>query len=68
MVFGGVGKERIQLNEDTICSAGNDGAIPAGAYKQLSEIRRLLFDGKYVCDSKRLRGGKKNIESVQAIS
>lgn len=47
MVFGGVGKERIQLNEDTIWSADGDESIPVGAYKQLPEIRQLLFDGKY---------------------
>ena len=47
MVFGGVAREQIQLNEDTIWSGGSAYPAPAGAYKSLPEIRQLLFDGKY---------------------
>jgi len=47
MVFGGVAKEQIQLNEDTIWSGGRAYPAPAGAYKSFPEIRKLLFDGKY---------------------
>jgi alpha-L-fucosidase 2 len=47
MVFGSVTNEQIQLNEDTIWSGGRAYPAPAGAYKSLPEIRRLLFDGQY---------------------
>ena len=47
MVFGGVAKEQIQLNEDTLWSGGRAYPAPAGAYQSLPEIRQLLFDGKY---------------------
>ena len=46
MVFGGVDKERIQMNEDTIWDGyPRDPANPA-ALKALPEVRRLLFEGK----------------------
>ena len=47
MVFGGVTKETIQLNEDTVWSGPPVPQNKPGAYKYLPEIRRLLFDGKY---------------------
>jgi len=47
MVFGGITKEQIQLNEDTIWSGGRAYPTPVGAYKALPEIRQLLFAGKY---------------------
>ncbi len=48
MVFGGVAREQIQLNEDTIWSGGGaPWPIPAGAYRHLPEIRKLLFEGNY---------------------
>ena len=47
MVFGGIGLERIQLNEDTLWAGGPyDPANPA-ARAALPEIRRLLADGAY---------------------
>jgi alpha-L-fucosidase 2 len=47
MIFGGVGREHLQLNEDTLWAGGpydpdNTNALPA-----LPEVRRLIFDGKY---------------------
>jgi alpha-L-fucosidase 2 len=46
MVFGGVDKERIQMNEDTIWDGyARDPASPA-ALKALPEVRRLLFENK----------------------
>src|SRR5690242_12128112 len=46
MVFGKIGDERIQLNEDTIWSGERrDRANPA-ARQAVPEIRRLLFAGK----------------------
>jgi hypothetical protein len=48
MVFGGVEKERIQLNENTIWSGNRSDFDREGAYKHLDEARKLLFEGKYV--------------------
>ena len=48
MVFGNTGRERIQLNEDTLwAGAPHQGGI-LGAHRHLPEIRRLLFAGRYV--------------------
>ena len=47
MVYGGTGAERIQLNEDTLWSGRPQDADNPGAAKQLPEIRRLLFAGRY---------------------
>ncbi len=46
MVFGGVAKERIQLNEDTIWNGKKRDRINPEALKSLPEVRRLLFEGK----------------------
>ena len=47
MVFGGVARERIQLNEDTLWSGGNAPLVRGGPFNRLPEIRQLFFDGKY---------------------
>ena len=48
MVFGRIGDERIQLNEDTVwAGAPQERDIP-GAFRHLPEIREMLFDGRYV--------------------
>lgn len=47
MVFGGVDRERIQLNEDSLWSGGPQDADNPDALQHLPEIRRLLFEGKY---------------------
>jgi len=46
MVFGGIEKERIQFNEDTIWDGGPHDYSHEGAVDYLSEIRKMLFDGK----------------------
>ncbi|HEX7313886.1 MAG TPA: glycoside hydrolase family 95 protein [Pyrinomonadaceae bacterium] len=46
MVFGGVGSERIQINEETVWAGEHrDRVNPEGA-RALPEVRRLLFAGK----------------------
>jgi alpha-L-fucosidase 2 len=46
MVFGGVFKERIQLNEESLWEGDkHDAANPASA-KALPEVQRLMFEGK----------------------
>jgi alpha-L-fucosidase 2 len=48
MVFGGVDRERLQLNEDTVWAGEKrDRLNPAGP-AAVPEIRRLLFEGKAV--------------------
>jgi len=46
MVFGGTGRERIQLNEDTLWSGGSRDTQNPEALAYLPEVRRLLFEGK----------------------
>lgn len=46
MVFGGVAKDRIVLNESTMWSGSPQDADRPEAYKVLPEIRRLLLEGK----------------------
>lgn len=49
MVFGGVNQERIELNESTVWSGGaNYSNVIPFAFEHLTEIRKLLFAGKYV--------------------
>jgi len=47
MVFGGIGDERIQLNEDSLWSGGPQDADNPEALKALPEVRRLLAEGQY---------------------
>jgi alpha-L-fucosidase 2 len=48
MVFGGIERERIQLNEETLWSGGPYDPVVEGAHEALPEIRRLLFEGDFV--------------------
>lgn len=48
MMFGGVGEERIVLNESSMWSGSPQDADRPDAYKVLPEIRRLLLEGKNV--------------------
>ena len=47
MVFGLTGKERIQLNEDTLWSGFPHDYTHPGAATHLGEVRKMIFDGKY---------------------
>jgi alpha-L-fucosidase 2 len=46
MVFGGVERERLQFNEDTLWTGGPRSYVHPGAAKYLPEIRRLLLEGR----------------------
>lgn len=46
MVFGGISKERIQLNEDTVWNGKKRDRVNPEALQALPEVRRLLFEGK----------------------
>jgi alpha-L-fucosidase 2 len=47
MVFGGVGLERIQLNEDTLWAGGPHNPANPDALDALPEIRALIAEGNY---------------------
>lgn len=47
MVFGGVEKERLQLNEESVWTGAPRWDANPDALKNLPEVRRLLFEGKY---------------------
>ncbi len=46
MIFGGIARERIQFNEDTVWTGGPHDYSHPGAWKHLGEIRNLLFQGR----------------------
>ena len=48
MVFGGIERERLQLNEDTLWAAGPYDPSNTNALAALPEARRLVFEGKYL--------------------
>jgi alpha-L-fucosidase 2 len=47
MVFGGVERERLQLNEDTLYAGGLYDPNNPQAHDALPEVRRLVFAGQY---------------------
>ncbi|MCS7186454.1 MAG: glycoside hydrolase family 95 protein [Armatimonadota bacterium] len=47
MVFGGVAKERLQLNEDTMWSGYPYDPTNPDAFRHLDKVRQLVFEGKY---------------------
>jgi alpha-L-fucosidase 2 len=47
MVFGGLARERLQLNEDTLWSGGPKDCDNPRARELLPEVRRLIFAGDY---------------------
>ena len=46
MVFGGIGTERVQFNEDTLWKGHPHNYVRAGTREHLAEIRQLLAEGK----------------------
>src|SRR5579872_3849278 len=48
MVYGGAGEEHLQLNESTYWTGGPYSTVVEGGYRQLPEIRRLVFEGRYL--------------------
>src|SRR6185437_6489457 len=47
MVFGGINRERLQLNEGTLWAGGPYDPVNPDAKAALPEVRQLVFDGKY---------------------
>ncbi|HSW46073.1 MAG TPA: glycoside hydrolase family 95 protein [Phycisphaerae bacterium] len=48
MVFGGISRERIQLNENSLWSGGPIDPNNPEALKHLPELRKMLFEGRYI--------------------
>jgi alpha-L-fucosidase 2 len=46
MIFGDAGRERIQLNEETLWSGGPRDTVNVEAMSEIGNVRRLLFAGK----------------------
>src|SRR5215510_5873942 len=46
MIFGNTGRERIQLNEETLWSGGSRDTINVEAMSEIGNVRRLLFESK----------------------
>src|SRR6188508_3878336 len=47
MIFGGVARERLQLNEDTLYAGGPYDPANPDALAALPQVRALIADGKY---------------------
>jgi alpha-L-fucosidase 2 len=47
MVFGGIGEEHLQINEDTLWAGGPYEPANPDALAALPEVREMLFGGKY---------------------
>lgn len=47
MVFGGIRRERIQLNEDTLWGGGPYSPANGDAREHMDQVRQLIFEGKY---------------------
>ena len=70
MVLGGVARERIQLNEDTVWAGQPVDRDRKGAYKHLAEARRLIFAGRYVEGQRMMQQqfmGERLIRSYQTL-
>lgn len=48
MYFGNVANDRIQFNEDTYWTGSPYSTVKKGGYKKLPELRKLLFEKKFV--------------------
>ncbi|MEX2092897.1 MAG: glycoside hydrolase family 95 protein [Pirellulales bacterium] len=69
MVFGGVGEDRIQLNEDTFWSGGPYESTNPEALEYLPRVRELILAGKYQeamsTADRHLMGRPLNLQSLQ---
>jgi alpha-L-fucosidase 2 len=57
MVFGGIAREKLQLNEDTLWAGGPYDPDNTNALAALPEVRRLIFNGQYA-EAQKLAGQK----------
>jgi hypothetical protein len=67
MVFGGVERERVALNESTVWSgSASDRHDNPEAREHLDEIRQLFFAGKYI-EASPATPGKTNTATARAV-
>ena len=57
MVFGGTARERLQLNEESVWTGAPRWDANPDARRNLPEVRRLLFEGKYAEAEKLAQNG-----------
>lgn len=57
MVFGGTARERLQLNEESVWTGSPRWDANPDARRNLPEVRRLLFEGKYAEAEKLAQNG-----------
>jgi len=71
MIFGGVEKERIQLNEESVWSGREEVFHNPKAQEGLKETRKLIFEGKYgeaeKVGQEKLMGDKKSYATYQTL-
>ncbi len=71
MIFGGVEKERIQLNDNTLWDGHAQNTTNPEALKHLPEVRRLLFEGRNreaeELAGKFLMGNPQRVKSYQTL-
>ncbi|WP_029014958.1 glycoside hydrolase family 95 protein [Niveispirillum irakense] len=67
MVFGGTGRERLQLNEDTLWGGGPYDPTHADALPALPEVRALIEAGKYL-EAQELAGQKLMARPIRQMS
>lgn len=72
MVFGGIKRERIQLNEESLWSGKKIDFNNPDSPKDLAEIRKLIFDGKHqeaqLMAEQKLTGLSQNISSYKPLA
>jgi alpha-L-fucosidase 2 len=71
MVFGGIGEERVQLNEDTFWSGGPYDPVDEEAGHFLAEVRRRIDEGRYqeaqdLADQK-MMGRPRHLQAYQPL-
>jgi alpha-L-fucosidase 2 len=71
MVFGGIGQERLQLNEESIWTGKDSDFVNPEAKQALPKIRQLLLEGKYAEAQKlaqeKMMGDKKVHSTYQTL-
>jgi alpha-L-fucosidase 2 len=71
MVFGGIKRERIQLNEESLWSGKTIENTNQEAAQEIKDIRNLIFQGKYdeaqTLAEQKLTGNLENLSSYQPL-
>ncbi len=72
MVFGGVGQERLQINEDTFWSGAPHDTLNPEAPAHLDAVRRLIFEGRnaeaQALADRHLMGVPRHLQAYQPLA